>query len=500
MPPLDYHNRMLPSQPRPGASPLPVPPRRKATSFQVPQPSPAPVSITPVQATSQMDVSPVRRISFYAGLGVIFTFMAVLSEILYSILHFNTYVLYIVGPIAVFGAVITGGIGRSFRSRAPYFLLAVFIWMVIGTPFSSWRTVSMNRVMDFGRFGLMVFLVTGGLVVNWKEIRLVFYTIASAGGVVLLYSRFFADSVGGRVTLDVTGSIGNSNDLASHVLFVLPFLMFVSMDPRRNPLLRFAVWGPILFGIWVALGTASRGGLLGLIGALVYMLFKGNMRQRLALIVGVPILAVILAGALPQEAMIRLGSLFGEEPPGARQLEALESQESRSYLFKKSVQYTLEHPLLGIGVDTFPTYEGGEARRKGEHGNWHVSHCAWTQISSDCGIPGLIFYICAWGSSILLVNRTHGIARKQGNKEVVSACFCYLLSATGFLISITFLANAYRMYFPLMVGLAVSLHFAAMREMGLSEASPTSPQETRTNQPFPRASFPLAGPVPARVR
>jgi len=447
--------------------------------FQSPQP--APVATPLVAAPTQVDLDPARKVACYAGLAMIFVLLSVISELLYFVLHVNTYLLYIFGPVAMLGAVVTGSIGRTFRSRGPYLVVALFIWMVISVPFSSWRSVSFGRVLNFAQFDLPLLVLIGGLIVNWKEIRSVFYTFAAAAGVVLLGSRLFTNSIEeGRVSLEASGTIGNSNDLASHLIFLLPFLMFVTMDPKRNRVLRIALWGPIVYGLWVILGTASRGGVLGLVGAILFILYRGSMGQRFTLLVVVPVLAIVLGGALPQQTLVRLGTLVGQEHE-----EAKESGESRSYLFKKSVQYTLEHPVFGIGIDTFATYEGGEAKKKGEYGNWHATHCSWTEVSTDCGIPGLLFYLGAWVSSLLLVNRTYRLARQHGNQEIARACFCYLLSLIGFLISITFLSNAYRMYFPLMVGLAVSLHYAAMRQMGLSE---TAPQPVPVQQPFSRSS------------
>jgi O-antigen ligase len=150
---------------------------------------------------------------------------------------------------------------------------------------------------------------------------------------------------------------------------------------------------------------------------------------------------------------------------GQEHIEADESAESRGYLFKTSVKYTLQHPLFGIGPDQFSNYEGNEKVSNGEVGNWHATHCAWTQVSSECGIPALLFFILGIGSALLLVNKTWRQARKENYTEIANACFCYLLAMVGFLVAITFLANAYRFYLPAMIGLAISIRVAALQQM-----------------------------------
>ena len=90
-------------------------------------------------------------------------------------------------------------------------------------------------------------------------------------------------------------------------------------------------------------------------------------------------------------------------------------------------------------------------------GSWHATHCTWTQVSSECGIPALILYILGLGSASLLVSRAHRAARAAGNVEMANACFCYLLAMTGLIVALTFLASAYRLYFPVMIGLAIAI-------------------------------------------
>ena len=77
-------------------------------------------------------------------------------------------------------------------------------------------------------------------------------------------------------------------------------------------------------------------------------------------------------------------------------------------------------------------------------------------------IPAGLFVL---SSALLLVLKTLRRARAQKHLDIANACFCDLLSMAGFLVAITFLANAYRYYVPVMIALAVSLHFSAADEL-----------------------------------
>jgi O-antigen ligase len=405
--------------------------------------------------------NPLRKVAFYFGLGLLFVQFAVLPELIYYITGSNTYLLYFFFPPAVIGAFITGGLRRTLRFRASWLWIAFFAWMVLATPLSYWKGGSTARVIDYGRLAMPLLFVMGGLATNWKEIRAIFYTIASAAFVNVLSARLFTrEDNGGRITLDSSGTIGNSNDLAAHLLLVLPFLLFIVIDRKNLGVIRYFLLLPITYGIWLITSTASRGALVALAAMFLFILWRATPVQRILGLVAGVVLAASMFVLLPGSVLNRLGTLVGQEHS-----EADESSESRSYLFKTSIKYTLQHPLFGVGPDQFSNYEGNEKVSNGEVGNWHATHCSWTQVSSECGIPALLFFALGIGSALLLVNKTWRQARNEGYTEIANTCFCYLMAMVGFLVAITFLANAYRFYLPAMIGLAISIRFVALQQM-----------------------------------
>lgn len=224
---------------------------------------------------------------------------------------------------------------------------------------------------------------------------------------------------------------------------------------------RIAVPALLVYGVWIILQTASRGGLIGLSVVFLCLLIHASLPQRLLLVVIAGVITLVALAVLPAGTLTRLGSLFG-----GKHEEARESAESRKYLFKTSVKYTFEHPLFGVGPAQFSNFEGKTSRAEGLHGNWHETHCAYTEVSSECGVPAFIFFTAGIGSAILLVLRTYRKAKQEGYPDIANGCFCYLLAMTGYLVALIFLAQAYSFRLPAMVGLAVTMHYAAMRTMG----------------------------------
>ena len=424
-----------------------------------------PTSQAQFQLLAQYQTDPFRKVAFYSSLCLLFVRFAVLPEVIYYITGVNTYLLYFVAPIAILGALLAGGVKRTFRYPAPYLWSAFFVWMIVAPFFSCWRGGSFAQVKEYGRIEFLFLIVVGGLAINWKEIRLIFYTIGAAAMTNLLTARLFLKMDNGRVSLQASGTIGNSNDLAAHLLLVLPFLLFIVMDSKRTIFVRLAIFGSIGYGLWLILGTASRGALVAVLAALVFFLWHASLRQRLGVILATLLLAGIYLAFLPDLTKDRLTRLFDRQNE-----EASESSASRAYLIKKSLQFTMERPLFGVGPDQFSNYEGKSSQMQGEHGNWHETHCTWTEVSSECGIPALIFFVGGITSALLLVRRSFQTARRQGHADIANACFCYLLAMVGFLVAVTFLASAYKYYFPAMIGLAAAISFATNAEMAARDA------------------------------
>lgn len=417
------------------------------------------------------DHSAFRKLAFRAGLGMLFIRVSVLPELIYSFLHVDTYLLYIVGPPAIIGAMCTGAVGRTFRHPAARMWLGFLVCMLFSLPFSSWVGGSAGAFRLYLLFSFPLLFTVGGLPVDFKEVQTTFSVIGAAGLFVIAAAGALASADSGRVEMtSASQTIGNSNDLASHLILIVPFLLFIATDRRKPSLIRYSMIPAIGWALKIILGTASRGGLVAVIVSLLFVLFRAPAKQRLAALVFSAVVAVSIPLFLGGIAKTRLSTLLSGDSADADssadvQAEASESKESRNYLLKQSLIYTMQHPLFGVGMAQFSNFEGKTATGEGRIGNWHETHNAFTEVSSECGVPALIFFVLGIGSAFRAVNKTYGRARREGYTEIANVSFCYLLSMVGFVTSIVFLANAYRFYLPAMIGLAIALSTAAEREM-----------------------------------
>jgi O-antigen ligase len=388
----------------------------------------------------------------------LFLRVAAIPEILLATTGVNTRLLYFFAVPAILLSLISGAAQRTFQRRAGLYWAGFVAWMILATPFSSWPGGSVGRLIGYGRVELVMLMIVAGLAVNWKELRALLYTMAAGGLTTILFARIFLrQDVSGRFTMnDVSGSVGNSNDLAAQVILVSPFIWYAIKDTLLPAGIRWLFWPVIGYGIVVVLGTGSRGGLVALVGMALFVMFRASVSQRALMLAGVVVVVLLSPVFLPQATLTRLGSLFGQ-----RHEEADESGKTRSYLFRQSLIFAAEHPVFGVGPGQFSNFEGKTRLEEGHRGAWSETHNVFTQVASECGIPALLFFAGGLGSAFFAVSKLYKRARREGVPEVANVAFCYMISFVGYLITILFLAHAYHFQPIVMVGLGICIQNVA---------------------------------------
>lgn len=434
-------------------------------------------------------INPARRFTFYLVLVFVFLRISMLHELVSAKLGFNSYILALVGTPALLGVILTGGIRRTLRLRASWYWLAFFAWIILAIPFSTWRGGSFNLVATYGRTELSVLFMLAGIPLQWSECRSTLYAMALGALAAVAAGRLFmVENYGGERMSLAFGTMSNSNDFAAHLLIALPFLLFVLLSSSTNSLFRLTSGLALLYGIFLVLDTASRGALVALGVAAVYIFWRGSMRIRVAMLIGIPVLSVVSLAVLPKYVLARLGT-FATSGTSAESLEAAESAQSRRYVFETSVRYTLENPLVGVGPGQFATREGNNERTIGTHGYWHQTHNILTQVSSECGIPALIFFVGAIGATWWLIYRVQKQAQSFDLQEISVAAFCLGLALVSFFAASLFLNLAYRFYLPALTGLAIALYSATAQQIqALKATKPASPATPSPSVPAPVVS------------
>jgi hypothetical protein len=350
------------------------------------------------------------------------------------------------------------------------------LWAAIAVPFSIWQGGSAAVVSAYFRTALIMVFVIGGLAVRWRECRLMMFTIAGATIANLASARLFGHlDANQRLSLDF-GTVSNSNDYAGHLLFVLPFLLWVVWI-SKSWILRILAFFGIGYGVYLLLATGSRGALVALIVDMLFILFTATPRRRIALLVLAPIILGAGIMVLPEAAFHRILSFSRQNDESSE--EAIQSSDARQKLLWDSITCALRNPLLGIGPGQFVVYEG-RAELRGAGVYWHEAHNTFAQVASECGIPALLLCLTGIFSSMRLLKAAYRqTSARPELKEISSAIFCMRLAIVGFCSAIFFLNFAYAFYLPAMAGLAIAAKSASQRLLNQeSQALGSSVQKT----------------------
>ena len=395
----------------------------------------------------------IRSLGFKCAVALVFVRFSALPEVIAFITGVNTYIIYLFGPIVILALIFSGGLRRTFQERAAKFWLCFALWMIVAVPFSSWKGGSLSDVTSYLKAYFIMLFVTAGLARTWTDCRKIIYAVAAAG-VFNLTMAYLAPGGGDRLAFAWSGTIGNSDDFAAHLLLVMPFVLFIGLKPRTHFLVRLLSIGVVGLGALQILRTASRGALIALALTTLLLFFRGSFRQRAAIFAASVAILVLLVFFIPAATFQRITSFSKNDKASA---EAMESSEIRRYLLEKSIEFTLRNPVFGVGPGQFSSYEGRSVTQHGFMASWHEAHNSYTQVSSECGIPALGFFLAALASTFVLLARIRRKAADADDKELAAAAYCIRMALFAFTSAVFFLNFGYCYQFPAVSGLVVCM-------------------------------------------
>jgi O-antigen ligase len=173
-----------------------------------------------------------------------------------------------------------------------------------------------------------------------------------------------------------TGLFGNTNDMALHLVTMLPLsvaFFFGSRGSLRKT--THAICAALM--IFAIVLSYSRGAFLGALVAFAFFAFKIGRRSKIEIAAVVLIAAVGMILVAPSGYGNRLLSIFIPE------LDPNGSADSRRGELLRSTYIALRHPLLGIGMGNYQpnmSYRG------------LVTHNSYTQVASEMGLIAVTLY------------------------------------------------------------------------------------------------------------
>jgi O-antigen ligase len=356
----------------------------------------------------------------------------------------------------------SGKASRGFHSRTGRCWIAFLLWLLLAAPFSIWRGGSAALIVNYVPRAYFCFFYTCSFVTSLRRCRQLMYVQIASGAALLVSCAIFGDSSETRLRIPSSLFFGNSNDLALALLLAISSFLFLLTRPTIGP--RLAGGAGILLAAFYAFQTGSRGSVIAASSmfGLIFWLSRHKWKVlALALAVFVALFGAAIAGA-PSSTLHRLSLLLDDPATSlfetSADLASLASQQQRHDVFYISLRYTLMHPLFGVGPDQFPNAVQQDAARSGRHTQWLGTHNSYTQISSECGIPALIFYaaviVFCLRSNLRLYLATRD---RPEHHELAALSRCLLAGTCVYAVSAFFFHMAYSADLPMLSGFSVAL-------------------------------------------
>jgi O-antigen ligase len=289
------------------------------------------------------------------------------------------------------------------------------------------------------------------LIITITDFRKLVYTLTAAGFCVFmvgwLYGRLGAD---GRFMIPF-GSMSNPNDLATHILVVLP--LFLIAGALGGKLIRVATSLCALEMTYLILKTASRAALLATAVMVILLILHASGAQKIFTVFAALAVIAISVAVLPSTVWSRFQTIYSDDSDDAAY--GVSSRESRKEIARRAMWATVTHPLFGVGPGTFMAFDAGQATEG--KAMWAGTHNSYLQVSAEAGLPGLLFFTGAVVSALRSYSRIRKAIRGRADmKELRTMSLFLFVGVCGFATDILFAHVAYRYYVPIILGMSMS--------------------------------------------
>lgn len=331
------------------------------------------------------------------------------------------------------------------RPREVNILLLFCLTALLSMPLAQSKAEALREFNNIFSKAVVMFIVMINVVRTEQRLK---GLLAIALAVALLTSgsainsfRTGTDTLEGyRATGLLGGILLDPNDMALYIVSILPITVALALSARTFiPKVLLCLCAVTMLGGIVV--TYSRGGFLALIAVILVFAFKLSRRRpavgalTLMCLVGIFFMA-------PGNYAGRLASITNTN------LDETGSANERRDLLVQSIEETFKHPVFGLGIGNFYLVT--------ERGK--PTHNAYTQVSSEMGIPALILYMMF---IIVPLMHLHRIEQETFRVEGYSRFYFLAIGLqaglVGYMIGSFFLSVAFYWFIYYLVAYAVCL-------------------------------------------
>lgn len=410
--------------------------------------------------------SPVHKACFV--MLCLYLLSAYANDFSYRLLHAKAYISTVSIALLPILFAATGGAFRSVQGPFGKWYLAFGAWLAVCAPFSSWKGNTLSVLFEFYSKSFLLYFAICACVLRLRELKRLMFVLG-IGAVVVVFTcfKYGRPGEGGRFAVpeSVFSFFANANELALQLLLGMIVLLFYVL--RKGFWLRAFSLCAIAISFYYLLRTGSRGGFLAAAVTSVAFFLLSKHKLRLVLLASAALPVVFLA--VPSEARHRLFMIVGSQAEAATEADGatIASQRAREQMLRDSIRMTLTHPLFGAGPGDYAGANAKYLENLGLKAIWLETHNTYTQVSSESGIPGFIFFVSAIIACIRMNYRVYRqTSRIKGLEDYAAVSLCMLLSIIAFSVDAFFDQQAYTANLPILTGLSTATYLLARRALG----------------------------------
>ena len=328
-------------------------------------------------------------------------------------------------------------------TRETILLLIFLAWLLLTTIFAIYPELAWPHLNQFWKILLMVY-VTMMLMQSKERIDQLVWVIALSIGFYGVKGGIFTIAHGGvyHVRGPEGSFIGGDNEMGLALIMTIPLLRYLQLT-AQNFWLRIALTAATLLCAIAAVGSQSRGALLGLVAMGIFLWLKSRNKVFTALVGGIAVALVVVV--MPQEWRDRMATI--------QTYETDQSAMGRINAWKMAFNMAKDRPLGG-GFDSFRDYAFAMYAPDPEHP--HDAHSIYFEVLGEHGFVGLAIFLMLG----LMTRRTASwvIRRARRDREkrwVADLAAMIQVSLVGYASAGAFLGLAFFDYYYTLIALVV---------------------------------------------
>src|ERR1051326_3703184 len=327
----------------------------------------------------------------------------------------------------------------TIRPREIKLLTGLLVIALLSVPLALDPMMAWNGFIDYFKFVLM-FLVLINVVRTERRLRLLFLLVlivscVLAAGAVNDYMAGRLDLGGRRIKGMIGGMFDNPNDLALHLVTIIPIAIALVFSSRALRKKLFYLCAATLMTAGVVV-TFSRGGFLAMFCMAAVLAWRVGQRHKWIIAMVLPVVLVAFIVFAPGGYRSRLATT--NDDSSAMRLDDL----------KRSLFISAHHPLLGVGMSNYILFSNSN----------HATHNAYTQVSSELGATAMVIYVLFLIAPITKLRKiereTHDLRHKSPYYYLAIGLEASLM---GYMVASFFASVAFLWYAYFLVGYAVCL-------------------------------------------